>query len=126
MSRVLKKGGVAIIGFPNLASLHNRLLLLFGDQPTCIRMPDPHVRGITKGAFYQFVTTDGYFEVEQITGSNFYPFPPRFANILATAFPSLAISLFFLCRRSNKAGKFIDVLNTRSYETNYFTGQNQF
>jgi SAM-dependent methyltransferase len=123
VSRVLKTGGIAIVGFPNLAAFHNRVLLVFGGQPTCIRMPGPHVRGITKGAFCQFITTDGYFEVEQIIGSNFYPFPPRIAVALATAIPSLAISLYFLCRRTNTNGRFIDVLNTRFYETNYFTGQ---
>ena len=86
-------------------------------------MPGPHVTGITKGAFCQFITTDGYFEAEQILGSNFYPFPPRIAVALAAAFPSLAISLYFPCSRTNKKGLFIDVLNTRFYETNYFTGR---
>ena len=124
ISRIVKKEGIVIIGFPNLAALHNRILLLLGEQPTCIRMPGPHVRGITKGAFYQFITTDGYFEVEQIAGSNFYPFPPWLAKALAFIFPSFSISLFFLCRRTNKNGNFIDVLNTRFYETNYFKGHN--
>lgn len=122
ISRVLKTNGIAVIGFPNLAALHNRILMLFGGQPTCIRMPGPHVRGITKGAFYQFITLDGYFEVKQVLGSNIYPFPPRVAAVLANAFPSLAISLYFLCGRTNKEGRFIDVLKSRFYETNYFTG----
>jgi SAM-dependent methyltransferase len=122
ISRVLKTNGIAIIGFPNLASLHNRILLLFGGQPTCIRMPGPHVRGITKGAFYQFITLDGYFEVKKIAGSNFYPFPTRIAAIMGRAFPSLAISSYFMCRRTDKDGRFIDVLKSRFYETNYFTG----
>ena len=122
ISRVLKKNGAAIVGFPNLAALHNRFLLLLGEQPICIRMPGPHVRGITKGGFYQFVTTDDYFKVKKIAGSNFYPFPPGIAKKLATFFPSFSISLYFLCQRTSKRGQFIDVLTSRFYETNYFTG----
>jgi len=122
ISRVLKENGVAIIGFPNLAALHNRILLLLGEQPICIRLPGPHVRGITKGAFRQFITTDGYFTVEKIAGSNFFSFSPKLAGILAKAFPSASISLFFCCRRTKKKGTFINVLNSRFYETNFFTG----
>jgi len=122
ISRVLKNKGVAIIGFPNLAELHNRILLLIGEQPICIRMPGPHVRGITKGGFYQFITTDGYYKVTKIVGSNFYPFPPWIAQKLAAIFPSMSISLYFLCQRTSKKGDFIDVLSTRFYETDYFTG----
>ena len=36
-TRVLKVGGSIYVGVPNLASLHSRLLLLFGFQPTCIK-----------------------------------------------------------------------------------------
>ena len=36
-SRVLKVGGQIIVGLPNLAALHRRILLLLGKQPTCIR-----------------------------------------------------------------------------------------
>lgn len=122
ISRVLKIDGITIIGFPNLAALHNRFLLLLGEQPICIRMPGPHVRGITKGAFCQFITTDDYFRVNEITGSNFYPFPPGLAQKLAAFFPSLAISLFFVCQRTNKKGTFIDVLSSRFYETNFLVG----
>jgi len=122
ISRVLKNNGVAIFGFPNLAALHNRFLLLIGEQPICIRMPGPHVRGITKGGFYQFITTDDYFEVKKIVGSNFYPFPPWIAQKLATILPSMSISLYFLCQRTRRRGNFINVLSTRFYETDYFTG----
>ena len=121
-SRVLKEDGVLIIGIPNLAALHNRILLLMGEQPTCIRMPGPHIRGITKGAFKQFVTTDGYFTVERFLGSSFFPFPPFIARILSSIFPSLSITLFFVCKRTGKSGTFIEVLDTRLYETNYFRG----
>jgi predicted SAM-dependent methyltransferase len=48
VSRVIRVGGYMIIGVPNLASFHNRLLLLFGMQPTSIQNHSAHVRGYTK------------------------------------------------------------------------------
>jgi SAM-dependent methyltransferase len=123
LSRILKKNGVAIIGFPNLAALHNRVLMLFGEQPLCIRMPGPHVRGITKGAFSQFITTDNYFRIIEIKGANFYPFPPNIAKAFAKILPSFSISLYFLCQRTSLKGEFKDVLNSRRYQTNYYTGE---
>lgn len=36
--RVLKPGGMLILGTPNLAALHNRLLLLVGMQPTAVHI----------------------------------------------------------------------------------------
>src|SRR5205823_11009821 len=45
--RVLKAGGHLVVSVPNLASLHNRVLLAFGRQPTSIHTLGPHVRGYT-------------------------------------------------------------------------------
>lgn len=122
ISRILKKEGVVIVGIPNLAAFHNRILLFLGEQPACIRMPGPHVRGITKGAFCQFITTDDYFKVDLIKGANFFPFPPAIAKFAASIFPSMSTALFFSCKRTQREGNFIDVLKTRFYETNFFTG----
>jgi 2-polyprenyl-3-methyl-5-hydroxy-6-metoxy-1,4-benzoquinol methylase len=122
ISRVLHKGGIVIIGVPNLASLHNRILLLLGEQPSSIELLGPHVRGITKKSFIRFVTTDNYFTVIDVKGANFYPFQPKLAAILSKVLTTYSVSLFFLCQRTNKPGKFIDVLNTRFYETEYFKG----
>ena len=124
ISRILRIGGVVIVGFPNLAAFHNRILLLLGKQPACIRMPGHHVRGITKGAFSQFITTDGYFEVDLVKGSNFFPFPPFFSKKIASMIPSMSTALFFSCKRTQKKGNFIDVLKTRFYETNFYMGRN--
>lgn len=123
ISRVLSYGGIVIVGFPNLAALHNRILLLLGRQPICSRMLGPHVRSITKGAFRAFITADGYFEILEVQGSNFYPFPPSIAKQLSRISPTLSISLYFCCRRTEKQGRFIDVLKTRYYETPYYLGE---
>ena len=50
ISRVLCEGGSLIVGVPNLASLHNRLLLMLGRQPTSLQNASAHVRGFTKSA----------------------------------------------------------------------------
>lgn len=122
ISRVLKKDGIVIVGVPNLAAFHNRILLLLGKQPSCIEVLGPHVRGMTKNAFVKFITTDGYFTVVRMKGSGFYPFPAHISRVLRTIFPTLSVGLFFMCQRTGENGRFIDVLKSRRFETNYFEG----
>jgi SAM-dependent methyltransferase len=122
ISRVLKKGGRAIIGVPNLASFHNRVILLFGEQPTSIELLGPHVRGFTKPSLTRFMTCDNYFRVLAVKGANFYPFPPTMSKVLSKLFPTLSVGLFILLERTDKEGKFIEVLESRFYETPYFKG----
>jgi SAM-dependent methyltransferase len=122
ISRVLKPGGLLIVGVPNLASLHNRLLLLAGEQPSTIETLGPHVRGFTAPALRRFVEADGYFKIIQVKGSNFYPFPPPFSTVFSRLLPTLSVGLFAAVRRQEKRGTFIQVLDTRYYETAYFRG----
>ncbi|MDD5348039.1 MAG: methyltransferase domain-containing protein [Candidatus Omnitrophica bacterium] len=117
ISRVLKRGGHAIVGVPNMASLHNRILFLFGIQPTCLELLGPHVRGVTYRDFKKFVETGGFFVVKELKGSNFYPFPPGVSKLLSRVFPALSASLFFLIERTQKQGQFSEVLRSRSFET---------
>ncbi len=126
ISRVLKKGGVAIVGVPNLASLHNRIALLFGEQPTSIELLSAHVRGFTRPSFTRFITADGYFRILDIKGSNFYPFPPRVSKVLSRLLPTFSTALFFLIQRTDKEGNFIDVLDSRFFETPYFRGTGNY
>jgi ubiquinone/menaquinone biosynthesis C-methylase UbiE len=123
ISRVVKPNGIVIVGVPNLAALHCRLLLLWGDQPSCIEMLGAHVRGITKDAFERFITADGYFAVQEVKGTNFYPFPPLMAKVLSRALPTLSVCLIIRIRRTPKPGTFIEVLETRFYETDYWKGE---
>lgn len=125
ISRILKKSGGCIVGVPNLASLHNRIALMFGKQPTSIRTLGPHVRGFTKKDFINFIETDGYFKVEYFAGSNFYPFSPIISNVLTKIFPTHAVSIFWGIRRTEKKGCFIHVLDDRFYETPYYRGNNE-
>jgi len=119
ISRVLKPNGICITGVPNLASLHNRLLLLAGRQPSSIRMYGPHVRGITKKDFIDFAEKGGYFKCIDFFGSNFYPFPPKLSNSLSRHLPSLSVSIFFVMKRTGKNGIFSDILDDVFFETPY-------
>jgi SAM-dependent methyltransferase len=122
ISRVLRPGGLLVVGVPNLASLHNRLLLLGGEQPSTIEPLGPHVRGFTAPALRRLVEADGYFKVMQVKGANFYPFPPPISTALSRLFPTLSVGLFVAARRQQRPGTFLHVLDTRHYETAYFRG----
>ncbi len=117
INRVLKNGGLLIIGVPNLASWHNRMLLLFGQQPTPIRILGPHVRGYTKNDLVKTMTTYGGFELYDYGGSNFYPFPVFISNMLSKIFPSGSVSLFCAFKKI-KQSTFKEFLSER-LETNF-------
>ena len=123
ISRVLKKQGILIIGVPNLASFHNRILLLFGCQPTCIELMGPHVRAFTAPALRNFISSENYFVVREIKGANFYPAPPQISKTLSNLFPQLSVSIFLLVERTSKEGLFIEILKKENFETNYYSGE---
>jgi len=123
ISRVLNKQGILIIGVPNLASFHNRILLFFGYQPTCIKLMGPHVRGFTAPSLKNFISIENYFIVKEIKGANFYPAPPQISKILSKFFPQLSVSIFLLIERTSKEGLFIEILKKENFETNYYLGE---
>lgn len=123
-TRVLKPGGSLIVGVPNLASLHNRLLLLSGRQPTSIKSLSAHVRGFTKKDFEAFLAGvfPGGYSLESFGGSNFYPFPGFLAKPLARLFPRMAWGIFFRFeKRRAYRGEIVRYLETNPLETNYRT-----
>ncbi|HMU84035.1 MAG TPA: class I SAM-dependent methyltransferase [Leptospiraceae bacterium] len=109
--RLVRPGGKFLVGVPNLASLHNRLLLLFGEQPTAQQSLSAHVRGFTKPDFKKFAETGGFFKLTEFRGSNFYPFPPGIARPLARMFPTLAWGAFFNLERTDRRGDFLECLS---------------
>ncbi len=125
VGRVLKPGGALLLGVPNLASLHSRVMLLCGMQPSPVDVLGPHVRGFTRNGLSAFLREGGFFEVEEWGGSNFYPLPAIFAKPLARCLPSFAVSLFMRCRRTNRSGRFIEVLQSRAFETPFFRGSGE-
>jgi SAM-dependent methyltransferase len=124
VSRVLKPDGVFLVGVPNLAAWHDRLLLLLGRQPSGMKVLGPHVRGFTREGFRTFAECDGFFRLDGFRGSAFYPFPAAVSRVLARLFPGLATAVFFRLRRTDKPGTFIEVLRARRFETDYYQGPN--
>jgi len=124
-SRVLREGGHLIIGVPNLASLHNRLLLAAGRQPSVIKTASAHVRGFTRGDLLGFLDEcfpNGYGEIA-FGGSNFYPLPPRLAAPMARRLPSLSWGIFFLLRKGLPYdGQFVRYPQAHPLETNFYLG----
>ena len=128
VSRTLKPGGVFYIGLPNLASLHNRILLSAGLQPTAIQIWGPHVRGFTKNSISTFLNrvAPQVYCLERFQGANYYPFPPLIAKPLSRLFPGSAASIFFILRKNGRyRSEFIKYLETTILETNFYTGQRE-
>src|SRR6218665_1962353 len=125
ISRVLKVGGVFVLGVPNLASFHNRILLMFGIQPTSIQNNSAHVRGYTKNDFLKFLNSgfrEGY-SLQGFGGGNFYPFPPFLAKPLASLFPTMAVGMFLkLVKRKEYNGGFLAFPVEQELETNFYLG----
>jgi SAM-dependent methyltransferase len=73
--RVLRSGGMFVVAVPNLAALHNRLLLLAGRQPTTLHVGGGHhVRGFTIPAMTRFLHRDLGFQILRVTGVGLAPF----------------------------------------------------
>ncbi|WP_051564587.1 class I SAM-dependent methyltransferase [Desulfovermiculus halophilus] len=101
VSRALPVGGKFLVGVPNLAALHNRILLAIGRQPSPIKTASAHVRGFTKRDFLSFLEAafPGGYQLLAFGGSNFYPFPPVIATRLASLFPNLAWGIFLMLEK---------------------------
>ena len=126
VTRVLRVGGKLVIGVPNLASLHNRILLGLGMQPTSIKVNSAHVRGFTRGSILQFLEEvyPGGYELRDFRGANFYPFPPVLARPLAAAFPGLAWGMFLLFEKKHSYDRqFLAAPVEQELETNYYLGE---
>jgi len=123
--RALAVGGCLYLGVPNVLSLHNRLLGIFGTHPTCAKMISAHVRVFSKRdtlLFYREIAGD-CLSLEGFYGSQFYPLPGLLARPLAALFPSLAFSIFFLIRKTGEyRGEFLEWFSEAFLETNFYRG----
>lgn len=126
ISRVTKIGGRAIIGIPNLASAHNRALLLAGRQPTQIRTASAHVRGFTLPDLHDFLGTcaPGTWIVRRVKGANFYPLPSKLAQVAARLFPRLSWGLIIELEKSGPyTTQFLEYPTISNLETNFYVGE---
>lgn len=104
VARVLRPGGHLVFSVPNLASLHNRLMLAFGWQPSSIRTFGPHVRGFTYRQAREFVEFQGFYEVVRVRGVGFYPLPARVTGPIANAWVGASHTPIIVARRKAGAG----------------------
>ena len=125
-SRILRVGGSLIIGVPNLASFHNRCLLLFGKQPTCLQNQSAHVRGYTKSDILTLLEGPfpGGFALRGFGGSNFYPFPAPVAKPLASLLPNMAWGIFLHFEKQRSyVREFLEHPVKHALETNFYLGE---
>ena len=121
----LRIGGYLIIGLPNISSLHNRILFLFGRQPTQQKTYSAHVRGFSHNEIVNFfnVCFPGGYKLIEKKGAQFYPFPKFVARFLSAILPSLAFSSFYLFKKARKYnGEFLKHPVEAELETNFFIG----
>ncbi|WP_310485237.1 class I SAM-dependent methyltransferase [Chamaesiphon sp. VAR_48_metabat_403] len=123
--RVLRLNGIVIIGVPNLASLHNRIGLLFGMQPTSIETLSGHVRGFTLPGLKRVCEENEYLDFQYRFGCNFYLFPVKVARKLECLLPAFAFGMIVCFTRTEKLGSYLEVLEENFYETLYYKGENQ-
>ena len=102
MYRVLRPGGVLVASVPNLASLHNRVLLALGRQPTSIRTRGPHVRGYTLREFRGLLALDGALEVCGVHGVGFHPLPPRLGAPVARLWAGASHTPVYVARKRDE------------------------
>jgi SAM-dependent methyltransferase len=125
VSRSLRVGGHFLIGVPNIASLHNRLLLLFGVQPTQHKLCSAHVRPFSRRDTLKFLEAcfPGGYSLVDFAGSQFYPFPSALARLLSRVLPGASFSIFFLLRKNCSYGEQFANYPARAHlETNFWTG----
>jgi SAM-dependent methyltransferase len=125
IARKLKPGGHLFVGVPNIATLHNRLLFLFGRQPTQMKSYSAHIRGFTKSDIQSFmdVCFPGGYSLEKFGGSQFYPLPSALSRAAAGLFPNLAFSIFFLFKKTRTyRNEFLAHPVNAKLETNFYLG----
>ena len=126
VTRVLRVGGSFVIGVPNLAALHNRLLLLTGRQPSPLKNDSAHVRGYTRRDLLRFVDRifPGGYRLANFGGSNFYPFPPALARPLAALLPGMAWGIFLRLEKVREYRReFVEYPARERLETNFYLGE---
>lgn len=114
--RVLKQGGVVVLSTPNLCSLLQRILILFGKQPTTLHVSEiqvgnflkevsvgeigkqRHIHAFAPPALKDLVKYHG-FKVENFLSVGFYPFPSKIAGFLTHIAKNHGVNLTIKVRK---------------------------
>jgi ubiquinone/menaquinone biosynthesis C-methylase UbiE len=112
--RVLRSNGTMLLAVPNLCSLLQRVLVLFGHQPTVVHISEIQVGNFLKGvetysahlhAFAPPALEDllryHHFRIEKVCGSGFYPLPLMLSELASRLFPRMAVYLIVKARKLN-------------------------
>jgi ubiquinone/menaquinone biosynthesis C-methylase UbiE len=116
--RILKVNGVMLLAIPNLCSLLQRILVLFGQQPTTLHVSEIQVGNFLKGvgtysehihAFAPPALKDlleyHNFSIDKICGSGFYPLPLTLSIFASRLFPKMAVYLIAKVKKDNQNQK---------------------
>jgi SAM-dependent methyltransferase len=110
MHRMLRPGGHAVLSVPNLASLHNRVLLALGRQPTSVRVFGPHVRGYAFREFRDLVALGSAYEVERALTAGFYPLPAAWSHPFSSLWAGAGHTTIVLARKTATAPPWLDYI----------------
>jgi len=123
--RVLKKDGRLIVGVPNLAALHNRIMLALGITPECMTLNGAHVRGFTFTDLHRLMSRSPVAELVGRRGQGFYPFPRILARPLSKLMPGMSWGLFVCYRKTGKyRGEYLSV-GAEYVGTSYYLGPHE-
>jgi 2-polyprenyl-3-methyl-5-hydroxy-6-metoxy-1,4-benzoquinol methylase len=109
--RSLRRNGVFILSTPNLCSLLQRLLVLWGQQPTTLHVSDiqvgnflsgvysgGHIHAFSPSALRDLARYHG-FKIEKFVGVGFYPFGTRLAGILSRINRNYSVYLTLVAKK---------------------------
>jgi len=117
INRILKMNGYLYISTPNLCSLHGRIFVLLGWQPTAISPSTRFIfgnplRGETSGfckynrhltcftpASFKEMTEFYGFKIIKYSGSVIYPFGSKISDSISRFFPSLSVYQIIKARK---------------------------
>ena len=92
LHRILKKNGILIASFPNIAWYKYRMDMLRGHFPrNYLIYPGEHIQNFTLHSFYKLLQENGFFPIE-IDGQFIFPRifkPARFFAPIFKKFPNL-------------------------------------
>ncbi len=97
--RTLKRDGFFLIGTPNLSSFYNRMHVLLGRQPSCMKIKSTHVRGFTPRGIRRYLEENN-FRVAGFRANGLYPLPIEIGRHLAEIFPSFGEFIYFLVQKT--------------------------